>query len=216
MSQDQSPPNQRSHLSAQARARHRQLVRLSMFSSISELGTSVPHSSAVAPDVAQTPIDRHSLRTRTYYGTQELRPNEPVVPQPTAEDMSRRSQKSGVRLGTYDTLVRDGSKRRQPRIGDMEDITFGLNSVLSSRNSGESEAHRQHKPLQGIDKFGQVFAYSRSDEQAMDTKETQNGSTDESTSPYASRARLKTLHNEERGLEVNRDIPTNFNGRVPN
>ncbi|KAI4948355.1 hypothetical protein J4E91_005777 [Alternaria rosae] len=89
----------------------------------------------------------------------------------------------------------------------MEDITFGLNSV---------------------------FAYSRGDEQAMDTKETQNGSTDKSTSPYASRARLKTLHDEERGLgesfgmvqyedeltedfeEVNRDIPTDFNGRVPN
>lgn len=167
MSQDQSPPNQHGHLSAQARARHRQLVRLSMFSSISELGTSVPHSSAVAPDVAQTPIDRHSLRSRIYYGTQELRPNEPVVSQPTAEDIARRSRKSGVRLGTHDTLVRDGSKRRQPGIGDMEDITFGLNPVLSSQNSSESEVRRRHKPPQGIDKFGQAFAYSRGDEQAM-------------------------------------------------
>ena len=55
-----------------------------------------------------------------------------------------------------------------------------------------------------------------------------------STSPYASRARPKTLHDEERGLgesfemvqyedeltadfeEVNRNIPTDFNGKVPN
>jgi len=233
MSQDHSHPSGHDSLSATARARHRQPIRLSMFPSISELETSVPHPSAVAPAVAQAPIDRHSLRSRIYYGTQELRPNVPVNPQPTAEDIARRSRTSGVRFCTRDTPIRDASGRRQSKIGDMEDITSGLNTALTSRSNGVGQDRRLHNLLQGIDKFGQVFTYSQCDDQAMNANETQNGTTDESKLPDASRTRPKTWHDEERGLgesfemvqyedeltedfeEVDRDIPTAFNGKVP-
>ncbi|KAI4923864.1 hypothetical protein J4E85_008021 [Alternaria conjuncta] len=206
MSQDQSHPSRQDSLSATARARHRQLIRLAMF-------PSVPHPSAVAPDVTQAPIDRHSLRSRIYYGTQELRPNA-VNPQPSAEDIARRSRKSGVRFGTHDTPIRDASGRRQSKIGDMEDITSGLNTALTSRSKG-------------------VFTYSQCDEQAMNANETQNGTTEEPKLPDAPRTRMKTCHDEEQGLgesfemvqyedeltedfeEVDRDIPTAFNGKVP-
>ncbi|KAI4635672.1 uncharacterized protein J4E87_000627 [Alternaria ethzedia] len=233
MSQDQSPPGRHDSLSATARARHRQRIRLSMFPSFSELDTSVPHPSAVAPDVAQAPIDRHSLRSRRYYGTQELRPNVPVNPQPTAEDIARRSRKSGVRFGTHDTPIRDASGRRQSKIWDMEDITSGLNTALTSRSNGVGQVRRPQKLLQGIDKFGQVFTYSQCDDQAMNANETQNGTTDESKLPDASPTKPRTWHDEEQGLgesfemvqyedeltedfeEVDRDIPTDFNGKVP-
>jgi len=233
MSQDHLPPSGHDSLSATARARHRQLIRLSMFPSVSESETSVPHPSAVAPDVAQAPIDRHSLRSRIYYGTQELRPNVPVNPQPTAEDIARRLRRSGVRFGTRDTPIRDASGRRQSKSGDMEDITGGLNTALNSRSNGVGQFRRPQKPLQGIDKFGQVFTYSQCDEQAINANETQNEPTDESRLPSASRTRPNTWHDEERGLgesfekvqyedeltedfeEVDRDIPTAFNGKVP-
>ena len=115
----------------------------------------------------------------------------------------------------------------------MEDITSGLNPALTSRRNGFGQVRGPHKPLQGIDKFGQVFTYSQCDEQAMNANETQNGTTDESRLSYASRTRPKTWHDEERGLgesfemvqyedeltedfeEVDRDIPTAFNGKVP-
>jgi len=197
MSHDHSLPIGHDSLSATARAHHRQLNRLSMCPSISELDTSVPHPSAAAPDVAQAPIDRHSLRSRIYYGTQGLRSNAPVNPQPTAEDIARRSRKSGVRFGTHDTRIRDASGRRQSKIGDMKDITFGLNTALKSRSNGVGQVRRTHKPLQGIDKFGQVFTYSRGDEQAMNANETQNGTADETRLPCASRTRPKTWHDEE-------------------
>ncbi|KAI4958093.1 hypothetical protein J4E86_003689 [Alternaria arbusti] len=211
MSQNHSPPSGHDSLSATARARHRYLIRLSMFPSISELETSVHQPSALAPDVAQAPIDRHSLRSRIYYGTQELRPNVPVNPQPTAEDVARRSRKSGVRFGTHDTPISDASGRRQSKIGDMEDITFGLDAALTSRSNDVGQC----------------------DEQAMNANETQNGTTEGSKLPDASRTRPKTWHDEERGLgesfemvqnedeltedfeEVDRDIPTAFNGKVP-
>ena len=229
MSQDHSLPSGHDSLSAIARARHRQPIRLSMFPPISKLETSVPHPSAVA----QAPIDRHSLRSRIYYGTQELRPNVPVNPQPTAEDVARRTRKSGVRFGTHDTPIRDASGRRQSKIGDMENITFGLNSTRSSQSNGDSEVRRRHKPLQGIDKFGQVFTYSQCDDQAMNANETQTVPTDQSKLSYPSRTRPKMSHNEEGSLgesfemvqyedeltedfeEVDRDIPTAFNGKVP-
>jgi len=233
MSQDQSPPSGHDSLSATALARHRQLIRLSMFPPIPELETPVPHPSAVAPDVAQAPIDRHSVRSRIYYGTQELRPNVPVHPQPTADDIARRSRKSGVRFGTHDAPIRDASGRRQSKIGDVEDITLGLNTALTSMSNGGGQVPRPHKLLQGIDKFGQVFTYSQFDEQAMNANEMQNGTTDESKLPHAPRTRPNTWYDEERGLgesfemvqyedeltedfeEVDRDIPTAFNGKVP-
>jgi len=157
----------------------------------------------------------------------------PVHPQPTAEDIARRSRKSGVRSGTHDTPIRDAEGRRQSKIGDMEDITSGLDTALTSRSIAVGQARRPHKPLQGIDKFGQVFTYSQCDEQGMNANETQNGTTDESKLPDASRTGPKTWHDEERGLgesfemvqyedeltedfeEVDRDIPTAFNGKVP-
>ena len=67
----------------------------------------------------------------------------------------------------------------------------------------------------------------------MNANETQNGTTDESKLPYALRTGPKTWHDEEQGLgesfemvqyedeltedfeEVDRDIPTAFNGKVP-
>jgi hypothetical protein len=115
------------------------------------------------------------------------------------------------------------------READMEDITKGLNPTLPSWNHGDSKIGSTH-----IDILGRVPPNPQRDKQVPSCDRPSNEAVDEQLVPHPSIERSRTSANTEQSLgksfimvkyedeltedfeEVDRDIPTAFNGRVPN
>jgi hypothetical protein len=116
----------------------------------------------------------------------------------------------------------------------MEDITKGLNPTLSSWSHDDSKIGNTHDPRPYIDTPGRVPPNPQHDKQVPSCDHLSNKAVDEPLISRPSIKRSRTSANTEQSLgesfimvkyedeltedfeEVDRDIPTAFNGRVPN
>ncbi|KAG9195756.1 hypothetical protein G6011_00877 [Alternaria panax] len=188
------------------------LTTLAQFGKDSEPETPIPCQRAGTGKMVHDVTNEHILRSQRYYGTQQVRPNVPVFPQPNAEDTARRSQRSRVWPVRSTNIVREVPG--QSGVTDLGDITSDLRARLPSRSNGKCRVHHaQHR--QDMNTFARTVVNERPDEGDIDPNWTRDENFDEEQSLGEDFEMVQFEGDLTEGFEdVDRDIPTAFNGKT--
>ncbi|CAN9335191.1 unnamed protein product [Alternaria alternata] len=155
-------------------------------------------------------MNEHASRSQRYYGNQQLRPGVPVSPQPTVEDIARRSRRFGLR---HDESVRREPGLSRPGVTYLEDITPDLNHPSPSQSNTVS--HTQG-PYDDTDSPGHAHINEQPGEGDIDIHLTRDESNDREQSLKEDFEMIKYEDDLTADFEeVDRDIPTAFNGKSP-
>jgi hypothetical protein len=155
-------------------------------------------------------MNEHAYRSQRYYGNQQLPSGVPVSPQPTAEDIARRSRRFGLR---HDEFVRRELGLSRPEITYLEDITLHLDHPSPLQSNAVSHAQC---PYDDTDSPGHAHINEQPGEGDIDIHSTRDGSNDREQSSREDFEMIKYEDDLTADFEeVDRDIPTAFNGKPP-
>jgi len=170
----------------------------------------MPCPRAVPGRTVEDLMNEHASRSQRYYGNQQLRPDVSVSPQPTAEDIVRRLRRFGLR---HDEFARREPELSRARVTDLEDITPGLNHP--SPWQGNAVSHAQ-VPYDDTDSPGHAHINEQPGEGDKDIHLMRDGSNEREQS-LREEFEMKKYEDDLTADfgEVDRDIPTAFNGKPP-
>jgi hypothetical protein len=155
-------------------------------------------------------MNEHASRSQRYYGNQQLRPDVPVFPQPTTEDIARRSRRFRLR---HDEIVRREPGLSRFGVACLEDITPDLNHASPSQSNAVSHAQG---PYDDTDSPGHAHINEQPSEGDIDIHLTRDESNDREQSLREDFEMIKYEDDLTADFEeVDRDIPTAFNGKPP-
>jgi hypothetical protein len=155
-------------------------------------------------------MNEHASRSQRYYGNQQLRPDVPVSPQPTAEDIARRSRRFGLR---HDESVRREPGLSRPGVAYLEDTTPDLNHPSPSQSNAVSHAQG---PYDDTDSPGHAHINEQPGEGDIDIHLTRDESNDKKQSLREDFEMIRYEDDLTADFEeADRDIPMAFNGTSP-
>ncbi|KAF7679581.1 hypothetical protein GT037_003329 [Alternaria burnsii] len=177
------------------------------FEQSSQPGIHMPCTRAAPGRMMEDLMNEHASRSQRYHGNQQLRPDVPVSPQPTAEDIARRSRRFELR---HDKSVRREPGSSRPGVTYLEDITPDLKHPSPWR--GDAVSHTQCS-YDDTDSSGHAHINEQHGEGNMDIRLTRDGSNDREQSLREEFEMMKYEDDLTADFEeVDRDIPTAFNG----
>ena len=186
------------------------LATMVQFGQSSQPGIHMPCPRAVPGRTVEDLMNEHASRSQRYYGNQQLRPDVPVSPQPTAEDIARRSRRFGLR---HDESVRREPGLSRPGVAYLEDTTPDLNHPSPSQSNAVSHAQG---PYDDTDSLGHAHINEQPGEGDIDIHLTRDESNDREQSLREDFEMIKYEDDLTADFEeVDRDIPTAFNGKPP-
>ncbi|RYN22092.1 hypothetical protein AA0119_g8625 [Alternaria tenuissima] len=180
------------------------------FGQSSQPGIHMPCPRAAPERTMEDLMNEHASRSQRYYGNQQLRPDVPVSPQPTAEDIARRSRMFRLR---HDEFARREPGLSRPGVTYLEDITPDLNHPSPSQSNAISHAQG---PYDDTDSPSHAHINEQPGERDIDIHLTRDESNDREQSLREDFEMIKYEDDLTADFEeVDRDIPTAFNGKPP-